>query len=257
MNVRFQGMLATTAAAAALLASADLVRADGMPAPAYARPASWTGAYIGVESGWDWDRVHNAYPLLGTSANSTRDGINGGLFAGYQQQFGSIVLGVEVNLIGNEFDIHRNVTGAAGSVGNCPNPAFNCVGRITNEITVGPRLGLAMGHWMPYVTGGWATGSINWRGIPVGGNGVATEWADARSDGYFIGGGLDWKLAPNAVLGVEYRHTDLGTVHTTDFNPTNGAVVYPSQAFTLRGTSDAVLFRGSLLFGGRDYAPLK
>jgi outer membrane immunogenic protein len=247
-------MLATTAAAAALLASADLVRADGMPAPAYARPASWTGAYIGVESGWEFENVHTDFTIQGTHSRSDRDVINGGLFAGYQHQFGSIVLGVEVNLIGNEFDNHKNVTGTAGTVGNCPNTGDNCVGRITNIITVGPRVGLAMGHWMPYATGGWATGSVNFRVIPVNGNGVASEWEDNRQNGWFLGGGLDWKLAPNAVIGVEYRHTDLGTgpVEPT-FSPSGAFVENVKQ----RAEADAIMFRGSLLFGGRDYAPLK
>jgi opacity protein-like surface antigen len=252
MNVRYQGMLATTAAAAALLASADLVRADGMPAPAYARPASWTGAYIGVESGWDFESVHGTFPINDSHFKSDRDVINAGLFAGYQHQFGSIVLGVEVNLIGNEFDFHKNVALQPGQIGSCPNNALNCVGRITNEITVGPRVGLAMGHWMPYVTGGWATGSVNFRSVNAAG--VATEWADGRQDGWFLGGGLDWKLAPNAVLGVEYRHTDLGSHTAQDFNPTTGT---PVELVRTRADSDAVLFRGSLLFGGRDYAPLK
>jgi opacity protein-like surface antigen len=85
--------------------------------------------------------------------------------------------------------------------------------------------------------------------------GVATEWEDNRQNGYYIGGGLDWKLARNVVVGIEYRHTDLGTgPNEPDFNPANGAFV---EHVKQRAESDAVMVRGSLLFGGRDYAPLK
>jgi opacity protein-like surface antigen len=226
---------------------------------AYARPSSWSGAYVGVDSSWDFERVRTSWVELGgIHSSSDRDVINAGLFAGYQKQFGSIVLGLEANLIGNEFDFHKNVAVQPGHIGNCPaafGTAFNCVGRITNLITVGPRVGLAAGNWMPYVTGGWATGSTNFRLVAPAPSGVTVFWADNRQDGWFLGGGLDWKLAPNVVIGAEYRHTDLGTGPEAPVISIGGGVT--GLHVKERAESDAILLRGSLLFGGRDYAPLK
>src|SRR5262249_27223130 len=123
MKVRIQGMLATTAAAAALFAGAGIALADGMPGgPAAYRPALWSGAYVGLESGWEWERGRGDYAPAGTSNNFSRDGASVGLFVGYQHQFGNLVVGVEVDLIGNQFDT-RDSHGEApvGLNGNCPN----------------------------------------------------------------------------------------------------------------------------------------
>jgi outer membrane immunogenic protein len=256
MKVSLKGMLAT-AAGAALFASAGIALADGMPGGgSYARPALWSGAYVGFESGWEWDHTKFdlvpglVFPTLNPTSN--RDVISAGLFVGYQHQFGNLVLGVELNLIGNEFDNHKDANPVPIGSGNCIFGLVNCVGRITNEITIGPRLGYAVGNFLPYVTGGFATGSVNFREVFPGG--VAAAWGDTRANGWFAGGGLDWKLARNVVVGVEYRHTDLGSTDMTIFNTSGapGSAIIRAQA-----ESDAVLLRGSLLFGGRDYAPLK
>jgi outer membrane immunogenic protein len=254
MKVRIQGMLAT-AAGAALFASAGIALADGMPGGgSYARPALWSGFYVGGESGWERDHTEFTNTAGQGGVHWDRNGIAAGLFLGYQHQFGPLVVGVELNLIGNEFDNHggNNPTPLNG-VGNCSGtPNQNCVGRITDTITVGPRVGWAIGNFMPYATGGWATGSINFRAIPS--NGIATDWGDSRSDGWFAGGGVDWKLARHVVVGIEYRHTDLGWSTMQTAAPSNGAFVETLRA---RGDSDSIMVRGSLLFGGRDYAPLK
>jgi outer membrane immunogenic protein len=251
MKVRIQGMLAT-AAGAALFASAGIALADGMPGGGgYGRPALWSGFYVGGESGWDGENV--TISSGGAHANWQRDGIAAGLFAGYQHQFGNLVVGVELNLIGNEFDILGKDPAPEGP-GNCPNPQANCIGRITNVFTVGPRVGWSLGQFMPYATGGWASGSVQYIGVLS--SGVQNETASGRQDGWFIGGGLDWKLARHVVVGIEYRHTDLGTGSALQvYDPRSGATV--PELVKLRADSDSVMVRGSLQFGGRDYAPLK
>jgi opacity protein-like surface antigen len=189
------------------------------------------------------------------------------LFGGYQHQFGAIVVGAEFSLIGNQFDDGKNVTPAFGA-GNCLGGITNCVTRITDLITIGPRIGYAIGHFLPYVTGGFATGSLDFHvpcptGAPAGtcptGVGAGTDVlkADGRAYGYYIGGGLDWKLARNVVVGVEYRHVDLGSVNGPILANVPPALVATGVDARMRATEDAVLLRGSLLFGGRDYAPLK
>jgi outer membrane immunogenic protein len=106
---------------------------------------------------------------------------------------------------------------------------------------------------MPYATGGFASGSVDLRANNTA-SGVAVEFADKRLDGWYAGGGLDWKIAPHAVVGIEYRHVDLGSGTSQGFNPANNA---PVQLITQHAESDSVMVRGSLLFGMRDYAPVK
>jgi opacity protein-like surface antigen len=255
----------SVASAAALLLSVGASLADGLPArapAAYTPPTSWTGLYIGFESGWDWDRTdfrgtEGAFKTFGPRASWDRDVINAGLYGGYQQQIGQLVLGVEFNLIGNQFDnadTHRDVAAQTPTTGNCPNREFNCVGRITDEFTVGGRLGWAAGNWMPYATGGWATGSINFRAIPT--SGVAAEWADGRAYGWYAGGGLEYKLSSYAVVGIEYRHVDLGDVTEESFSGSTPPTLFGPVRMTAE--SDMILLRGALLFDPRPaYAPMK
>jgi outer membrane immunogenic protein len=251
MKAKLQYTLAVSVAlVAAFLAGAGSATADGMgraPAAAYATPAQWSGFYAGVESGWEWETAEFHSPVFNTSAHWDRDNITAGFFGGYQHQFGSVVVGVEFSLIGNEFNDSSRDRAPEGP-GNCPDRVHNCIGRITDVFTVGPRLGWAAGNWMPYVTGGYASGSINMHVVnPAITGGTSIEIGDVRTDGYYVGGGLDWKLAPYAVVGIEYRHTDLGwdTMHT--FVPQTGAVG-PDSPLRARADSDAILFRGSLLF---------
>jgi outer membrane immunogenic protein len=272
-------MLATAAAAAALLAGAYTARADGMPpAPAaYKPPSSWTGFYVGFESGWDWDSVEFR-SFTNTRLHSTwdRDVVNAGIFVGYQYQWRSLVLGVEANLIGNEFDDSHD-DAVRGSFGTCASGVgarlWNCVGKITDVVTVGPRLGWVIHDFMPYATGGYAFGNFDNKKIcgatglncfnptlPRGPEnvlpaGTAVELSQASSDGWFVGGGLEYKVADHVVVGIDYRHVDLGSVNVAFFDPQHGNFIDNER---VRGTSDMVMLRGSLLFGARDIvAPLK
>ena len=274
MKVGLKGMLATSVATAAIFAGAHVAQADGMPsrpAPAYAAPENWSGIYLGFESGWDWDNTDAHFVASGTHSNWDRDAINIGVYLGYQHQFGAFVLGAEFNFIGNEFDQEDRVFPRHG-VGNCPVTgtttvisSSNCVGRITDIITIGPRLGYAAGKFMPYVTGGWASGSVNFRtitGTPIAvptlsGAAETTSTADERLDGFYIGGGLDWKIAPNAVVGIEYRHTDLGSATIATIN-SSGSTSFVPLIIRQSAESDAILLRGNLLFGREVVeAPLK
>jgi outer membrane immunogenic protein len=282
MKVGLKGMLATSVATAAIFAGAHVAQADGMPsrpAPAYAAPENWSGIYLGFESGWDWDNTDDRFVKTGTHSHWDRDAINIGVYLGYQHQFGNFVLGAEFNFIGNEFDQEDRVFPTHG-VGNCPAAVvnsftpvplqgLNCVGRITDIITIGPRLGYAVGKFMPYVTGGWASGSVNFRTITQGTPGVppsanppvsftaTTSTADDRLDGFYIGGGLDWKIAQNAVVGIEYRHTDLGSATIATINSA-GSPTFVPLIIRQNAESDAILLRGHLLFGREVVeAPLK
>jgi outer membrane immunogenic protein len=250
MKVGLKGMLATSAAAAAIFAGAQLARADGMPGgpgPGYG-PGIWSGAYLGFESGAEWSDFNIDFLHSTTHPNPHQDGnLTVGFFGGYQHQFGPLVVGVELNLIGNQFDQPASTSCFT---------VFNCQARITDMITLGPRVGWAAGHFMPYVTGGWVTASEQYRAV-LATAGTEVERYDTRKDGWYIGGGLDWKIARYAVIGVEYRHYDLGTTdEKVPFASASPGVLIPGDTNRLRAESDSVMVRGSLLFG-RSYEPLK
>jgi outer membrane immunogenic protein len=248
MKVRIQGKLAMAAGAAAIFASAGIALADGMPGgPGYAGPGGWSGVYVGFESGVQWSNFSQRELVAHTTLSSTSDANVGvGIFLGYQHQFGPLVIGAELDLIGNQFDRPASTP--------CPIPAFSCQDKITDLITIGPRVGWALGRFMPYATGGYASGSVDYRAV-LNSTGVAFDQADKRVDGWYAGGGVDWKLSRHAVLSIEYRHYDF--VDTGQLNPQLTGGGPSGDLISTKSASDSVMVRGSLLFGGRDYAPLK
>jgi len=251
MNVRLQGMLAVSAVTAFMLASAGIAQADGMvgAAPvAYERPALWSGIYAGFESGWDHEQYDQRSRITHLGSSADRDVTAYGLYLGVQRQYGNWVAGLEFNIVGTQND-HP-----AQSL--CPNTSFKCTGRMEDILMIGPRLGWAAGNWMPYVTGGYANGGVHFRAFNVAGpastTGVFVDEAYQRQDGWFVGAGLDWKLAAYAIVGIDYKHIDLGDDHTIMFaTGGNTAPAVPVGGIVDRirqsATADQVMLRASLL----------
>jgi opacity protein-like surface antigen len=264
MNVRTKGMLASSAVAALMVASAGLAQADGMPGghAAYERPALWTGAYAGIQAGWDHERYKEESLKTGLGSDADRDVVAGGVFLGYQQQFGALVVGGELNLIGTENDRPSSTA--------CPNStatnSLDCTGRIENLIMVGAKVGWALGNWMPYATGGYASGGVHFRvqqNTPITTatpTGTFISEASERQDGWYAGGGVDWRLSRHAVVSIDYKHIDLGSDHTFAFNTAGGGGTIGGITDKIRQNAEAdqVMLRASLLFGpGYEAAPLK
>jgi high affinity Mn2+ porin len=253
MKRSLTGILAATATAA-VMASAGVAQADGMPraaaAASYEMPALWSGGYVGVESGWDIEDHSGRFSSSSIAWSGSRNELAAGLYLGYQRQYGNTVVGLEVNIIGTEND-HP----AAGSCGS----SLQCTGRMENIFTIGPRLGMSMGNWMPYVTGGWANGGLSFRTLTTTGStsGAAVDESYDRRDGWFVGGGAEWKLAPYAVAGIDYKHIDLGSYATTAFSATSPGTL--TNAMSQSATADQIMLRMHLLFGSGGYeaAPLK
>ena len=144
-------------AAGAFVASTEIVRADGRAAPRGApvvqqAPTSWSGFYFGAHSGWQWSQLDAS--VAGTSVfNVEHDSPVVGGQIGIQHQFGLFVVGIEGTLTVAYQDDHAST--------QCPNPLFTCAARFDDVITIGPRLGWAMGKWMPYLTGGYASAAFD------------------------------------------------------------------------------------------------
>jgi outer membrane immunogenic protein len=250
MKVRLQGMLATSAAAVAILASASVAQADGMPGgPAYyERPALWTGAYVGVQSGYQWSDINVLNPASPPGFKVHYDEPMVGGFIGYQYQFGQVVVGAEADLL-SAF-LNNN-----GDSALCPDGSHVCRARLDNIITVGGRVGWSLGNWLPYASGGYANGSFHFTGESAS-TGVVAERAGGRDSGWYVGGGLDWKLTRNVVVGFEYRHYEFDQVDRPAFSGATSSFVETARFNS--PTTDSVMVRGSLLFNPTYVAaPLK
>lgn len=115
-----------------------------------------------------------------------------------------------------------------------------------NVWSVGGRAGWALDRWMPYATGGYAKGrfEFNAQNLPPG---TTTEQAATRSSGWYVGGGLDWAVLNNLILGVEYRHYVFGD-RTAPSSATPSGF---TESITFSGLrTDAVMARASWKFNG-------
>jgi outer membrane immunogenic protein len=213
----------------------------------YERPADWSGVYFGVQSGYSWADYDARYTAFGTTYGVSPDTSIVGGHIGLQHQFGHIVIGVEGNWVAAIRDDYDTAF--------CPNPAFSCGARLNDILSVGPRLGWAAGHWMPYVTGGYATATFEdeRRNVPPPSAVVFT--GSERHHGWYIGGGFEWIVSPGWTFGLEYRHYEFDSA-THDFvNPLY--VPAPLERVVSDATLDTVTARVSWRWGRPEPAPLK
>jgi outer membrane immunogenic protein len=180
-----------------LATAADVAVKAPMAAPA-AAAYNWTGIYGGGSLGGAWstegpyrfvDVIPNSFATTG-NANSWA----GSLLLGAQWQWQNIVFGVE----GNIYALDLKNTGI------CPNVAVRCQVKTTQSWTIGPRLGWAFNNWLLYGTGGWASSQLKSLVLfPAGG---IVDAGSANHDGWFAGGGVEYALVQNMIVGVEYTH---------------------------------------------------
>lgn len=197
--------LSATGAQAADIAARPYTKAP----PLAAAPYNWSGIYLGVNVGGAQTRWDGSFvlPPAATVGSRSTTGIVGG-FIGAQYQWQWLVVGIEgqvATLFDNQFN---------GSL--CTPPAA-CAGtgtyqtRFTDALyTGGGRVGVALDKWMPYFTGGYAATKLDYRGFNPAAPAFAVSSSNNR-DGYYVGGGVDWAIYQNWIVGVEYRHYDFGT----------------------------------------------
>jgi outer membrane immunogenic protein len=195
-------------------AAADLP----MKAPPMVMPPplvyNWTGCYIGVHAGGAWSRSEatntadtTAFGDLAPGDGFSQDdsGFIGGGQIGCNYQFASNwVVGLEGSFAGTTIkgDFANTVFGAADDVFTTE---INSVALVTG------RLGYAWNNWLLYAKGGYAGADVKFSvSDTVGANqgaGSDTQW---RS-GWTVGGGLEYGITPNWIVGVEYDYMNLGT----------------------------------------------
>ena len=149
---------------------------------------------------------------------------------GLQHQFGQFVVGVEGSLTTSYQNNHASTT--------LPRTAYSSPARraFDDVLTIGPRLGYAMGKWMPYITGGYANASLLGEGVDQGVQQQSLSRIASGMSGWFIGGGVDMALSHGWTVGLEYRHYDFDDALYSVTRTLAGGVIDTSQPSNFKPT---------------------
>jgi outer membrane immunogenic protein len=206
------------------------------PAPVVAAVPvfTWTGFYVGAQAGYAWgedsprlyfngENVTSA--LIGQDTDFDTDGFVGGVHAGYNVQFGSIVAGVEADIeaAGIEGDRTYTVLGTADTVSASSDINF--------QGSLRARLGVAFDRALIYATGGVAFANIE---NTYSAFGVSRSFDDMQW-GWTIGAGVEYAITNNLTARAEYRYTQYDNFNTrTDFIAANASVQQEPEFHTVR-----------------------
>lgn len=204
--------LCLAVATAALVPTAAAVAADlDVPPPPppteELRPATydWSGAYVG---GWIGatcvEGTATEYaagpPPTATEWENSGCGLKGGVMAGYNHQFDSIVLGVEADW------------GMSGIIATNEEAGADFSFAMDHIVTGRIRAGYAADDTLWYATGGiaWAKGDLD---------GIISATPDHITAGHWgwsIGGGVEHAFTDQLRLRLEYLYTDFGTANYSE-----------------------------------------
>lgn len=224
--------------------------------PARDLMVDWSGAYAGIGLGYygGVDQMNTSpfnlltglpVPLSNRTYYARARGFAGGGFAGYNFHIpdGPIVLGIEGDLYGTTAE---DTAGSAIFLGG---PAGMRV-KGENEVawSARGRLGYASGAFMPYLTGGYAGLSAR-SSVTIFQGTSQTKSKTNTYGGWTFGGGLDFMMSPNMVLGAEFRHANYGA-KTNVFNFPGIGALPSGTGVTVRTKiyDNQILFRGAYRF---------
>lgn len=224
-----------------LSAASLAVLLAGVAAPALAQSApDWSGPYIGVYGGvvennedageglvfdrdFDGqfddtvvlsDGTTNAFgpgscdgAATGNAAGNGCDvdptGVDGSIRAGYDMQFGPLVVGLVGEL--SAVDLEDSVT----SFSNTP-AAYVFTRQVDQMAAIRARIGFPVGPALLYATGGAAKAKVenSFRTTNTA-NSFTETVNEADADGYQLGAGVEWRLANNLSVTGEYLYSNL------------------------------------------------
>jgi outer membrane immunogenic protein len=194
---------------------------------------NWSGAYIGFGLGGVWTEPHRFYPNLpqmGVPATTFISEGNDGIYnvhGGVQWQWGRWILGIEASYAAGFNDMKSSVSVSP------PEPFTNLAAttKITDLVTVGPRIGAAFDRFMVYATGGFAAARLDGSyscgdtGLPaLPGPGACSAvfgpvirnqnfGGITWNNGWFVGAGFEFMVYRGAIadviLGAEYQHFEV------------------------------------------------
>ncbi|MCK9908647.1 outer membrane beta-barrel protein [Microbacteriaceae bacterium K1510] len=170
----------------------------------------WTGFFIGAHAGgsWgttDWKTTDGSLAAVSTSSfagTGIMDGMLGGVQAGYNKQFGTIVAGIEADVSWANLDGYAKCAST-----EFPPRSFTCHSHIDMLGTVTGRLGVTYDNLLIYGRAGfaWANEKHDVRQATASAEGNTTR------TGYTVGSGLEYAFSPAWSGRAEYRYLDFGT----------------------------------------------
>jgi outer membrane immunogenic protein len=165
-------------------------------------PPSWAGFYLGGQAGYTWaDAAHTHTSTTGFVEDFSFAPASaiGGAHAGLQGQWGNWVLGAEGSF--NFTRLHET------QVSPLRPPSFKTF-ELDDIATIAGKVGYAANNWLIYAKGGWATANIRTEGTnPLNGSTAAPR---AWENGWTVGGGIDYLVATNWILGVDFNYYNIG-----------------------------------------------
>jgi len=169
------------------------------PAPAYMAPIyNWTGFYIGGHVGGAFSSDSNFTGLA--TGNNGNGRFLGGVQVGADWQFApNWVLGAQ-----GQYSWVGGHVGAAFPGGFAYNNNQRGLGSVTG------RVGYTWGPGLVYVKGGYAY-SDNSERVTLGGVPTAFLLDGNHSNGYTVGTGLEYMVAPNWSVKGEYMYYNFGS----------------------------------------------
>ena len=192
-------VVATAAIGVATAApAADLGARGYNRAPAYAAPLyNWTGFYLGAHIGGAFSGG-NSFNGLVLSDYDAR--LLGGVQTGVDWQFaGNFVVGAE----GQYSWLGKNNLNAVFPAGFVYNNNQRALASVT------ARIGYAFGPALVYVKGGYAysdnSETLTFAGVPV-----AFALDSSHSNGWTVGGGVEYMFAQNWSAKAEYQYYNFG-----------------------------------------------
>lgn len=188
------------------LPAGGTTKTGGYSAPS----ANWTGVYLGGHLGGGSSRSDWAFQQdndwwtdgTGLFPFPSKTGFMGGVQAGFNYQLGSIVAGAEGTWSGA--DIKNTIASPYYPTTDSQTT------KLSNLFTVAARLGVTWDRALFYGKGGWAGGDVEISAFSN--DGGLTTWTPGSKfrNGVIVGGGVDYMITANWIVGIEYNHIDLG-----------------------------------------------
>ena len=171
--------------------------------PAAAMMPSWAGPYVGVQAGYLSGGGVTTFPGSDEFHFIDPTGFAGGVVAGAAMQWGRIVGGLEGDL---------SFVAAKSSIntGLAPDPTITQMQTAINwNGHVRGRLGYGFDRALIFVAGGLALAGVENKAFDNGA-GVTATWNDTRV-GWTVGAGVDYRVAPQATVRLEYLYDNYGS----------------------------------------------
>jgi outer membrane immunogenic protein len=204
------GILFAASVSRAFAADPSLIPFYGYQPPVW----SWTGLYIGADVGYGWSTVDHSFTINALNLSTNPSGFIGGVYAGYNWQFGRIVAGLETDMAWASIS---DTTDVVGKIALVPF-AIEAEDKLHWLGTTRARLGfLPVESLLLYGTGGVAYGGIEENVVSsVGSSSIQSSFAQSFSAsdthiGWAIGAGAEWALTTNFLVRAEWLHYDLGS----------------------------------------------